>query len=439
MRAWTLPATASALAIALLSPSARATDCSGTVSPCINDDTLWQHAGAAQFVAIGSAETIAAGQLGFGLATSYLSRPIVLHTASPGGGGSDQYVIDDQVNGTFLWAYGVTNRLELDLAVPLTFGQSGTGLAPVTGGSGLEATAVRDLRFGFAYALVPHERAGLDPHAFGVTARLEVSAPTGDSDQFAGERSGVFVPSVSADWRHGKLFAGAELGARIRPTAQLESGRVGTELVTMLGVGYDVLEHDHLAVTLEAWALPDLVKQASVDLNGASAPIDTYIAPAEWQLGVRSAPLGGGDLSLQASGGGGIPFGSDDRITTPRFRFTLGVRWAPLAHDRDGDGVPDISDRCPSEPAHTPNGCPRAPEAPAATAVDLHLSSDHDVCTTEPDLVDGFKDTTGCPDEDQDKDGIPDRFDRCPLEAEDFVGASDGCPEKAGPPKRDAK
>jgi len=431
MRAWTLPATVSALAIVLLSPAARATNCSTTVSPCINDDTLWVHAGSAQFVAIGSAETIAAGQLGFGLVTSYLNRPIILHTPSPGGGGSDQYAINDQVNGTFLWAYGVTSRLELDVALPLTFGQGGTGLAPVTGGAGIEDTAVRDLRFGFAYALLPHVRTGPDPTTLGLTARLEVSAPTGDSDQFAGERSGVFIPSVSADWRQGKLFAGAELGARVRPTTQLESGRVGTELVTMLGAGYDVLERHLLAVTLEAWALPDLVQQANVDVNHVSTPNATYIVPSEWQLGVRSAPLPGGDLTLQASGGGGIPLGGDDRITTPRFRFTLGVRWAPLGHDRDGDGVPDGTDRCPSVPARTPNGCPAAPEAPpSAPAVDLHLSAAHDVCTTEPDIVDGFKDSDGCPDEDQDKDGIPDRFDKCPLEPEDFIGPTDGCPEK---------
>ena len=27
-----------------------------------------------------------------------------------GAGGSDQYAVNDQVNGTFLWAYGVTDR-----------------------------------------------------------------------------------------------------------------------------------------------------------------------------------------------------------------------------------------------------------------------------------------------------------------------------------------
>lgn len=431
MRVWTLPV-ASALAILLLAPAARATNCAGgaIAGSCINDDILWPHAGPTQFVAVGSTQTIAPGQLGFGLVSTYLSRPIVIDDPAPAPP-SNQYVIDNQVNGTFLWSYGVTARLELDMAVPLTFIQSGAGLEPVTGGASLKDTAVRDMRFGFAYAIVPHRRTGDDPGPFGVAARLEVSAPTGDADQLAGENAGVFVPSVSADWKHERLFAGVELGARLRPTTQLLSGRVGTELVTVLGVGYDVLPRQGLAVTLEAWALPDLVRQAVIGPDNVSALSSAIIAPSEWQLGARWAPLRGGDLAIQASGGTGIPFGPDERITEPRFRFTLGVRWAPLGHDRDSDGVPDLSDRCPTQAARTANGCPPAPERePTAPAVDLRLSVVRDVCTSEPELVDGFKDTNGCPDEDQDKDGIPDRLDKCPLEAEDFAGPADGCPEK---------
>jgi hypothetical protein len=337
----------------------------------------------------------------------------------------------------------VSDRLELDLAVPLTFGQGGTGLAPVTGGYGLKDTAVRDMRFGFAYALLPHRRVSDDVpadsplarrNAWGVVARLEVSAPTGDSDQFAGEQSGLFVPSIAGDWRHGRLFVGAEVGARLRPTAEVLGARVGTQLVTAVGAGYDLLnQRGLLTATLEAWALPTFAEQHQItNPNGAyvSTPDGQHIAPAEWQLSVRTAPLRGGDLSIQAGGGGGIPVTSDVAITTPRFRFTLGIRWAPLAYDTDGDGVLDGQDRCPTVPAHTRDGCPAAPAAPSAPAVDLHLSTAHDVCTSEPELVDGFDDADGCPDEDQDKDGVPDRFDKCKLVPEDYIGATDGCPEK---------
>ena len=346
-------------------------ECSGVLSPCINDDTLWPHAGPSRFVALGGTETIAARQLGFGLVASYLSRPIVLQTPSPGAGGSAEDAVNDQVNGSFLWSYGATNRLELDVALPVTFGQSGTGLQPITGGPALKSTAVRDMRFGFAYALVPHLRVDPDVpsgsllashNTWGVALRLDVSAPTGEKVEFAGERSGVFVPSLDADYRNGRWFAGLEAGARVRPVTELLGARVGSQVVTMLGLGCDILPRELLTATLEAWALPTLVGQGA----GQSEPL----TPAEWQLGARTAPVRGGNLTIQLSGGGAIPLGTDSEITTPRFRFTLGVRWAPLSRDTDGDGIADAVDKCPTTRAPgTTDGCPGVENGAGAGAV----------------------------------------------------------------------
>ncbi|MGA2448394.1 MAG: hypothetical protein ABTD50_06955 [Polyangiaceae bacterium] len=322
---------------ALWPSGARATDCSGVTSTCINDDTLWPHAGPARFVAVGSTETVAAQQLSFGLVTSYLSRPVVLHLTTPGGGSTaDLDAVEDQVNATFAWAYGVTERLELDLVLPLTLGQSGLGLGAVTGGAGLRDTATRDMRFGTTFQIVknyPVETV-LGSGLAGLAARFEVSAPTGDDDQFSGERAGVFVPSLAADVRYDRFFAGAELGARLRPTTELLGARVGTQGVAALGVGAELLPREWLSVTAEAWALPTFAEQADVVLQGAqyvSMPNGHYITPAEWALSARSAPVHDGDLSFQLSGGGGIPLDSESAITVPRFRFTLGVRWAPHA------------------------------------------------------------------------------------------------------------
>jgi OOP family OmpA-OmpF porin len=362
---------AGALAIALCPRPSAATDCSGVLSPCINDDTLWPHAGPSLFEAIGDTDTVAGGQLGFGLVSTYLSRPIVLHVKSPGGGGSDQYVVNDQVNGAFLWSYGVTDRFELDVALPLTFGQSGAGLSPVTGGDGLRDTAQRDMRFGFAYAIVPRLR--VDPDlasgsalarhdAWGLAARLDVSAPTGDQSQFAGEHSAVFAPTLAADYRRGRWFFGAEVGARVRPTVQLLQARVGSQIEAALGVGLRVLPRELLSAQIEAWALPALVRQADITRSGdvyASQPNSAALVPAEWQLSARTAPVRGGDLSIQIGGGGAMPLSGDSATTAPRFRFMLGVRWAPLRRDTDGDGVPDTTDKCPSTPASgTEDGCP---------------------------------------------------------------------------------
>jgi outer membrane protein OmpA-like peptidoglycan-associated protein len=54
-----------------------------------------------------------------------------------------------------------------------------------------------------------------------------------------------------------------------------------------------------------------------------------------------------------------------------------------------------------------------------------------DKCPTKPEDVDGFQDDDGCPDFDNDGDGIPDAKDQCPNEPEDFDGFqdNDGCPD----------
>jgi outer membrane protein OmpA-like peptidoglycan-associated protein len=54
-----------------------------------------------------------------------------------------------------------------------------------------------------------------------------------------------------------------------------------------------------------------------------------------------------------------------------------------------------------------------------------------DDCPTDPEDADGFEDWDGCPDLDDDRDGIPDADDACPREAEDVDGVADedGCPD----------
>jgi OOP family OmpA-OmpF porin len=364
-----------AACVAASARPARADSCGpALLSTCINDDNFWPHAGPSQFLAIGSAETVARGQVGFGLVTSYLSRPIALHLSSPGPGGSEAFAINDQVNGTFLWSYGVSDRLEVDAALPITFGQGGAGTSPITGANpqtSLQETALRDLRFGFAYALIP--RARVDPraasagHLFAVTARFEMSAPTGDQNQFGGERTAVWLPSVAGDFRKGPVFAGLEVGARLRPIAELAGARVGSQIALAAGAGYDILPRELLSAVLEARALPTFAEQhdtQELPTGLVSTPNGKSIAPAEWTLSVRSAPLRGGDFSLQLGGGGPIPFSSDAAITNPRFRFSLSIRYEPLARDTDRDGLLDRDDVCPREPGVKGgwggDGCPAA-------------------------------------------------------------------------------
>jgi hypothetical protein len=115
----------------------------------------------------------------------------------------------------------------------------------------------------------------------------------------------------------------------VRPTADLLGARIGTQIVTAIGVGVGLLPRDVLSVALEGWALPTLAEQATVTSTLTAEPNGGHITPAEWQLSARTSPLPSGDLALQLGGGGAIPIGGDDVVTRPRLRLTFGVRWAP--------------------------------------------------------------------------------------------------------------
>ncbi|HBQ16016.1 MAG TPA: cell envelope biogenesis protein OmpA, partial [Myxococcales bacterium] len=54
-----------------------------------------------------------------------------------------------------------------------------------------------------------------------------------------------------------------------------------------------------------------------------------------------------------------------------------------------------------------------------------------DSCPTQSEDRDGFQDEDGCPEPDNDEDGVPDGLDRCPMEPEDRdrFQDEDGCPE----------
>ena len=307
------------------------------MSPCINDDTLWLHAGPAHFVAVGSTETVASGQLGFALVTSYLSRPIVLQMPSPGSGGSPQNVINDQVNGTFLWSYGATDRLELDVALPITFGQGGTGLAPITGGL---ASTTRPCATCASASLTPwFHTCGSQPDVpidsllarttpgatqWGLVARFEMSAPTGDHNQFAGERSGVYIPSLAARFpARAVVRAASRLGARVRPITELLGARVGTQIVTMLGVGYDILPRELLAATRRGLGASDARRARAPDRATLSFP------PSGRSPRGRTRCVAA-DLAIQLGGGSAIPFGGRNGDHAARASASRSaIRWEP--------------------------------------------------------------------------------------------------------------
>ncbi|MDQ3003240.1 MAG: OmpA family protein [Fibrobacterota bacterium] len=117
-----------------------------------------------------------------------------------------------------------------------------------------------------------------------------------------------------------------------------------------------------------------------------------------------------------------------------------------FAGDSDDDGIPNKFDECKKvaedkDGFQDNDGCPD-PDNDADGVCDPWVAEKglaakypgckgSDKCVEVTEDKDGFEDGDGCPDPDNDKDGIPDTKDKCPSEPEDMDGFTDndGCPE----------
>lgn len=420
------------LATVLLSSSARAESCDPDLglSTCIDADNLWIHPGGGSFFSVAPTLTTPSSKSAFGLSVGYLSRPIGLRVASADPEGTPIFAIDNQVNATFHWEVGITDRLALSLVLPVTVFQDGAGIAAVRGSDEtLPRSVIRDGRFGLSFAILPRARKGED-RGLGLTAHMQFGAPFGAKEWFGGAGTLVATPTLSADYRIGALLIGTELGARIRDKRNLANAVIGTQLYGALGISYDILKGRMLSAGAEAFALYTLSEQKAATAQAGADAETQALVPAEWLATVSSAPFLGGDLVFMASGGGFIPTGSESAVTTPRFRFNLGVRYAPTNRDTDADNVLDRDDKCPLK-AEDRDGFQDEDGCPEPDNDQDRIPDDRDRCRDEAETVDGFEDQDGCPDLDDDKDKVPDDTDKCRNAAEDLDNFEDedGCPD----------
>jgi outer membrane protein OmpA-like peptidoglycan-associated protein len=128
-------------------------------------------------------------------------------------------------------------------------------------------------------------------------------------------------------------------------------------------------------------------------------------------------------------------------------QLTFGWNGFVTVLDDDKDGIPNSMDKCPNDPEdfdgfEDSDGCPDPdnerdgicdPWVAAQGRQSLYAAQckGSDSCPNIPEDLDGFKDEDGCPDPDNDGDGMLDQKDPCPNSAEDFDGFQDddGCPD----------
>jgi outer membrane protein OmpA-like peptidoglycan-associated protein len=323
--------------------------------------------------------------------------------------------LHDRMGLQIFGAVGITNWLEVSANVPVMFYQrSFTGAAISSAGLGNPWLAAK---FGLLDESKPVQ----------LSAGVGVGIPVGTNGAMG--NGGIEVaPRVTLGKVWSSIQLGVEVGGLLRPANDLSSvthnpgDTVGSQL----------------SLAAFAATVSTSGPRGEFSLRGF-VPLTAGAAPGlEAQIGVRW-PLGNVELFASAGPGfAGAP-------STPSWRIYMGAAYgsAGLTHapcvegqpyelancpdlDRDGDGISNLMDKCPTEPEdkdgfEDQDGCP-------------DLDNDHDGVPDTEDkcpLVAGVKENHGCPDVDTDKDGIVDRLDKCPNEPEDKDGFEDqdGCPE----------
>jgi len=395
------------------------------------------------FFAVPSADVAGDLRPAVALAWSYARDPLVLRTVS--GREAKLHWVDHQMILHAMASFQLFHRLELELDLPFTLAQGGT--TGVLAGTSVEApsgASLNDIRASGRLALLRQD-GGIPAAALSFAAWI----PSGDAASFAGGGAARYAPALIVGADYGRVLWSATLGRRF------QTERPGQLLGSQMFGG---------AAVAFKWQKLQIGPELTIT-GGAGDNVSTLVRDvvgAEILLGAR---YGVGPFTIGAGGGPGVGQG----VGVPTYRLFASLSWAtelgsplkkdpgaapngagngagvgagtaplppPLPRvkpaapppDRDGDGVPDADDQCPSlvgdaRPEAVRRGCP--PDRDGDGVYDL---DDH--CPAVPGSASDDPTKNGCP-VDSDGDGIIDAKDACPAEQGKATSdpKTNGCPE----------
>ncbi|WP_224371525.1 OmpA family protein [Hyalangium versicolor] len=414
---------------------------------------------------LGTGELLPEGSYRLSLLGHYENDPLVLYRGEDDKLGS---VVKHRVTGHLAVAYGLSERVEVALQVPVVLLQKGDDLTALGVGKPREGVSLGTPYLTLRFGLLSERNDNPVDLAVGVHAGL----PLGSAEALSRENSIRAVPSVMVGKRFGFLRAALDAGVSLRPSATFSGNTdVDDELGNELNLG------GVLATTGEGLRgelnvvgrIPFKDGLATVEaLAGARLPLtETLEGFAMVGVGFQRSPgtplfrgllgVAYGSVPPKCVAGGkhkpeqcpDLDDDSDGVVnradSCPLQGGRVDAQGCPLK-DSDKDGVLDADDRCPTVPGEAAlQGCPdsdkdgiedAADKCPQAAGVaqfqgcpDVDkdgIEDSVDKCPAEA----GPKDRQGCPVKDADKDGILDEQDKCPTEA--------GIPELKGCPAKDS-
>lgn len=383
--------------------------------------------------------------------------------------------------GTFMFNFGLIDRLVIGLQLPITFFRGNGVQVPDSGstcdttgclyndaGVGLRSQGVGDLTIHIKARLL-----NLGELPIGIAVTLRAGFPTAKTEQFAGEPGYSLWPTAVLEFQpiekirlaiEGGYRWNSQQGASFIWDGLSDPGGATATMPIDQGNGH-------------RFTYDDLITFGFGSSFRIAGPLDFVIEFYGSQIAKEIGTKGA--LSMEALGGfkyfvtnkSFLTFAAGAGIPKTGFqaadiRAVLGFLYEPAVGDRDNDGIPDDDDGCPDDAEdkdgfEDSDGCPDldndgdgildvddrcplvkedydgerdedgCPEGREGDRDGDGVPDNIDDCPDEPEDFDGFEDEDGCPDLDNDADGIPDAVDLCPNDPEDFDGFEDedGCPD----------
>ncbi|MDI1432541.1 OmpA family protein [Polyangium sorediatum] len=287
---------------------------------------------------------------------------------------------------TALAGIGFYDIFDITMAMPLVAWQMSDNLRPLGTEGEISPSALGDLRFNTKIAIPYLNRKAQIKEGFGMAVTGNLNLPTGDQNAFASDGAVSGGLGLVADYRFNfGLLVTANGGVWFRPDRQFAGTKVGDMANFGIGAEMYVVQRWGWSVLGGVYGSVSMVK----------FPDSPSQVPAEALMAMRWQWASGFSLTVGGTFGANCGFGA------PVFRAFAGLTWQP-SKSREQQEIDRLKQVDSEDPDHD------------------GLIGDADHCPELP----GVPQNMGCPDSDSDKDGVPDRDDKCPM----LAGGRGGCP-----------